>query len=106
MKVKPTIYKIDGEVVSKAEFKRRSKAAKTGTASRITRAYERGLISRSAGCHSSQVEQKNKFLESRGVKGARFLKDGNVRFESRAARNDFCRARGLVDFDGGYGDVT
>lgn len=100
------VYRIDGDVVTEGEFRRRSNAHKKLGAPQTNRAYEKPLIGSAAGCHASQVPAMNAFLEEKGVSGARFLPDGRVRFESRQARNEFCRARGLIDQDGGYGDVT
>ena len=61
-------------------------------------------ISQAGGCHPSQVASMNEYLKKKNVVGAQFRPDGKVEFTGRRARRDFARARGLVDFDGGYGD--
>lgn len=57
------------------------------------------------------VDEANAFLQADcedgpAVSGAYYEKDGTLVCESRQARNAVLKKRGLVDYDGGYGDYT
>lgn len=65
-----------------------------------------GLKSRSGGVTKKQAASLRKFLEERKVRGAEVDANGDVHFRTRGARNDYLRARGLIDQDGSYGDRT
>lgn len=99
-------YRLDGVVVSEQEFNRAVPGKELG-APMTTHAYDSSspLVGAAAGCHPSQVASMNEYLHKRGVVGANFRPDGKVEFRTRRARRDFCKARGLVDFDGGFGDA-
>lgn len=97
---------IDGVEATQAEVDARF-PPKPFEAPMATMAYDASnpLVAQSAGCHPSQVPSMNEFLHKHHVVGAQFRPDGKVVFASRAARRDFCKARGLIDQDGGYGDA-
>jgi hypothetical protein len=62
------------------------------------------LRSVGAGCHRMQVDEFNKYYKERGISGAYHERDGTCVFESRKARNEVMKLRGLRDNDAGYGD--
>jgi hypothetical protein len=64
------------------------------------------LESRSAGCMRAQVEEFNRDLEAAGITGARHKENGDLVIESRQARNQVLKHRGIIDQDGGYGDYV
>jgi RecJ-like exonuclease len=100
------ILKLDGQVVTQEEFDA-AIPSKPFEVPMATMAYDssRPLINKSAGCHPTQVKQFNEDLSKAGIVGARYRTDGSVEYASRAARKAHARFRGLVDFDGGYGDA-
>lgn len=65
---------------------------------------DKPLVSTSAAVPSYQVDSFNKKIKDAGISGAYHRKDGNVVFESRNARNQYLKLRGLKDGDGSYGD--
>ncbi len=67
-------------------------------------AYNSGLVSVAAGCHSSQVPEFRERARAAGITGVEFLPDGCVKFGDPGARRDYLRLRGMRDNDGGYGD--
>lgn len=68
-------------------------------------AFNRPLVSRSAGVHSSQAGEFNEAARRDGNAGVYYdPKTGNAHFESRAARRKELKRRGMRDNDGGYGD--
>lgn len=75
---------------------------------RIARGYGSAspLESLGAGCHPSQVEEFNAAYRKGGIVGAYHKPDGTCVFESRKARNQVLKSRGMIDQDGGYGDYT
>jgi hypothetical protein len=55
-------------------------------------------------CHSNQVAEFNQFYRENGIVGASHESDGTCVLESRKARNEVLKLRGLRDNDAGYGD--
>ena len=68
-------------------------------------AYNRDLVSRGAGVHSSQAAEFNQAARRAGISGVYYdPKTGNAHFSSRKARRLELARRGINDRDGGYGD--
>ena len=63
------------------------------------------LISDAAGVHPSQVGEAVADARAKGVP-TEFTKDGGAVFRSRQHRKEFCKAYGMPDKSGGYGDYT
>lgn len=61
------------------------------------------MCSDAAGVAPEQVGEAMAHADSIGIP-TRFLSDGRAVFESRKHRKDYCRAIGLHDRNGGYGD--
>ncbi len=71
----------------------------------FSKAYNKPLKSRSAGCHTSQAAEFNEAARKAGLTGVYYdPKDGNAYFSSRQQRRMEVNRRGLKDLDGGYGD--
>lgn len=95
-------YKINGREVSQEEW---DKVPIKGFGSTsVSTAYSRGLRSRAAGIHSSQVAEFREHLKREGITGVSYDNNGDVIFTSRAGRKKFLKHRGMQDNDGGYGD--
>jgi hypothetical protein len=62
------------------------------------------LISDGCGVMKSQVGETRDLIKKHSIQGAAVMDNGQVRFTSRRARNEFLRMRGFRDLDGGYGD--
>jgi hypothetical protein len=62
------------------------------------------LISEGCGVMRSQVEETRAAIKKHNIKGTSVMPNGQVRFTSRRGRKEFLKMRGLVDFDGMYGD--
>ena len=57
--------------------------------------------------HPAQIPKLKKLLRERGCRETAFdHRTGSCYVEDRKHRREICRARGLVDLDGGYGDWT
>jgi hypothetical protein len=56
------------------------------------------------GCHPTQVQEFNQYYQQHGITGAHHNEKGNCVLESRKARNQVLKLRGLRDNDAGYGD--
>lgn len=104
LKVGKTTHRIDGVVVSEAEFNRRSRAKKARGAPAVSRAYESPLESIAASVHPAQVQEVRKFLDNRGLRGVEVSSNGRMTFNTRSARRRYLQATAKQDNDGGYGD--
>jgi len=108
MKIGKTRHVIDGQVVSEAEFNRRSRHRNRRGVPRIAKTYSTAapLVSEGMGCLPNQVPEMREFVKERGLTGVEVLPSGAVALTSRgdSGRRGLLRARGLVDNDGGYGD--
>ncbi len=60
------------------------------------------MVSMGAGCPRPNVPKFRKELQDLGVKGVEVLPTGDLRIESRQARAEMLRKRGMIDQDGGY----
>jgi hypothetical protein len=56
------------------------------------------------GCHRTQVEEFNQFYRENGINSAHHDANGDCILESRQARNQVLKLRGMRDNDAGYGD--
>jgi hypothetical protein len=56
------------------------------------------------GVHPSQVQEFNSWYRENGIAGAGHTPDGACILESRKARNEVLKLRGVRDNDAGYGD--
>jgi hypothetical protein len=60
----------------------------------------------SLGCHPEQAAEFNEEMRRGGVRGVYFdPRTGACTVESRKAQRDACKAFGLINKDGGYGDT-
>jgi len=64
----------------------------------------RPLRSLGLGCHRTQVAEFNQFYRDNRITGVHHDADGTCVLESREARNEVLKLRGLRDNDAGYGD--
>jgi hypothetical protein len=55
-------------------------------------------------CGADQAREFNEFYREHGITGAYHERDGTCVLESRQARNDVLKLRGVRDNDAGYGD--
>jgi hypothetical protein len=65
-----------------------------------------GMESRALAINPSQIREEREYARKRGVDIDFNPKNGNVRFNGRKNRRDYCRLRGAVDYEGEYGDNT
>ena len=69
------------------------------------KAYNKDLVSRTAGVHSSQAAEFNEAARKGGITGVYYSpENGNAHFESKSASRKEMKRRGLHDQDGSYGD--
>ena len=68
--------------------------------------WGKGQICNALRCHSSQVPEFRKDLEQSRIPGVDILDNGAVKFESRKARREYMRHRGVFDKDAGYKDAA
>lgn len=62
-----------------------------------------GMKSRALGVHPSEINEDQANAKKRGVNITHDRK-GNPIFSSRKNRKEYCRYRGVVDYEGGFGD--
>lgn len=62
------------------------------------------MVSVNAGINPEQIGELREHWRQRGVIGCDVLPNGDIVWESAAARKKDCESRGLYDRDGGYGD--
>jgi hypothetical protein len=62
------------------------------------------LRSLALGCHPQQAPEFNRWYQQHGISGAHHDASGDCLLESRQARNEVMKLRGLRDNDAGYGD--
>jgi len=100
-------YSWNGKKLSRAEFLRRRIEGSSGVPV-VRQAITSGkpLESLAMSCHRSQVGEYNAFCCKHGITGAYYRSDGTCVLESRQARNQLMKARGLHDNDAGYGDYA
>lgn len=65
-----------------------------------------GQICNALKCHSNQVSEFRRDLERSKIPGVDILDNGSVKFESRKARREYMRHRGVFDKDAGYSDAA
>lgn len=68
--------------------------------------WRKGLRSVAAGVSAAQVPEAQAQADRRGLRVRYDPQTGDAIFPDRAARKATCRAIGLVDRDGGFGDCT
>jgi len=98
-------YKLNGRFVTLRELRRRPRIGGDGTPM-IGDGYKKGLVSVGLGCTKKQVPEFNRQLQEKNITGARYLPSGDLKFESRQARNAVLRLRNYRDNDAGYGDFA
>ncbi|MFH1184666.1 MAG: hypothetical protein V1755_06455 [Chloroflexota bacterium] len=96
-------YKINGRTVSREEFMRGAKGLEGG-APMIAPPSNWPMVSMAAAVDPSQAAEYNEFYKQNGITGARHRPDGMLELDTRGARREMLRARGLHDNDGGFGD--
>jgi hypothetical protein len=72
---------------------------------RCGNAWSKPWVSEALSVHPKQVAEFNEAAK-RNNTGAFYRQDGKLVCESRGARARECRARGVFDKQGGYGDYT
>ena len=97
--------KLNGKVVTPAEFHRKGPVGGEGIAG-VSKAYSdaKPLVSDGLGCMKDQVPEMREAIQERGIRGVRVLENGQLTFTSRRGRREVMAMRGLHDADGGYGD--
>jgi len=65
----------------------------------------RNFYSEALAVHPKQIPEARDFLKARGVQDTQFDSWGRPKLVSRKHRKDVCRAFGVHDLDGGYGDA-
>jgi hypothetical protein len=63
-----------------------------------------GMESRALAVHPDQIPEVKADAKRHGVEVDFNPKNGNVIFSSRKNRREYCKLRGVVDYEGGYGD--
>jgi len=63
-------------------------------------------VSDFAGVHPDQVKSHAENIKKKGVRGVEVLENGDIKWNDRKARKDYCRAFKLFDKDAGYGDAS
>jgi len=100
------VYKWNGKTISQAEFRKRKPMRRGSGAPMVSKSYARPLESVGLACSKRQVGEFNALYADAGISGAYHRPDGTCVFESRRARNDVLRLRGVRDNDAGYGDYA
>jgi len=67
-------------------------------------AWRCGLVSTAMAVLPKQIGRLRRYLQSQGIKNPEINASGKPVFRSRSERRAHARARGFVDYDGGYGD--
>lgn len=104
-------FKLNGVEVSVEEFrtgkiKPRRQRRQASKGPMIATSYSRPLKSLGMAVNPKQVRQFNEAYVAAGITGARHAADGTCEIDSRQARNQVLRLRGLRDNDAGYGDYA
>jgi hypothetical protein len=105
-----TVYKINGQEVSRTEFNK-NQAKKLGVpmAANTYKGHD-PLKSEALGCHKDLVPNMRRMIKSEGISGVTVKDSGQLEITSRRGRKKLMRAlseiRGYahVDNDGGYSD--
>lgn len=63
-----------------------------------------GRPSRAMAVLPKQIPRLRSYLRSKGIKNPKINARGQPEFNTRSERREHARARGFVDYDGGYGD--
>lgn len=58
------------------------------------------------GCTPNSVAEQREFLKGKGVGGVRVHDDGHLTIDNQTAYKDYQRAKGFINYDGGYGDMN
>lgn len=102
-------YKYNGRFVSREELDalvpRKSDWLSAPSMASNTYTDHNPLISDGCGVMQSQVSEARNLIKMHSIQGAAVLDNGQVRFTSRRARNEFLKMRGFRDLDGGFGDA-
>jgi len=104
--VKPYKLKLNGKVVTPAEFRRGGKIGGEGIPMFAGSAYStaKPLVSDGVGCMKAQVSEMRDAIKARGIVGAHVRDNGQIEFTSRRARKEVMAMRGLHDNEGGISD--
>ena len=99
-------YRWNGQTISRKKFRRRRMQGVRTGAPMVARgaSQDRPLESVALSCHPLQVAEFNAMYAAAGITGASHRADGTCVLESRRARNEALKLRGLRDNDAGYGD--
>jgi hypothetical protein len=62
------------------------------------------MESEAAGVHPSQVEEVRSFIKDRGLIGTTVKDNGNIVWDGKRARKEYCESAGLYDRNAGYSD--
>jgi len=82
----------------------RDLASDLGTAKIEDSEIWNGMESRALAVHPDQIPEVKADAKRHGVEVDFNPKNGNVIFSSRKNRREYCKLRGVVDYEGGYGD--
>jgi len=63
-----------------------------------------GMESHALAVHPEQIREEKEYAKKRGVDIDFNPQNGRPRFSSRKNRRDYCKLRGVVDYDGGFSD--
>lgn len=96
-----TVYRINGEVVSRAKFlKKRGTFGKPA----VSRAWEKPMACEALAVDPLEVKFERQLDAEQGL-NVQYNRDGAPIFTSRSERNAYVRAKGFYDRNAGYGDV-
>jgi len=65
-----------------------------------------GQESHALAINPSQIKGEKEYAKKRGVDIDFNPKNGRPKFRDRKNRKDYCQLRGVVDYEGGFGDST
>lgn len=74
------------------------------TGKRNGNVWRNGVTSRAMAVLPKQIPELRSYLQSKGIKNPKINARGQPEFDSRTERREHARARGFVDYDGGYSD--
>lgn len=100
-------YYIDDKQVAEAEYRATCKPFDMSELSAPPAAeanWKQPIASEAIACHPDQIPEMRASLEAAGVK-AEIDSHGRVIMTSRAHKREICKAMGMFDRDGGYGDA-
>lgn len=98
-----TKYILNGKTVTREEFLRRKARNKGAPSGHRSNCWP--MVCEMNGVHPDQIPEASRYLAERGAE-TDFTPDGSAIWRSREHRKRYCRAMGLYDRNGGYGDAS